>query len=602
MTHMIQPDMAKNPDTQRPWRPQKPWMEQWEEIAGQRSKVSYDMNNHRVNRFHQATQAFRHDRYFPYNLRDPWDQFQMFIGIMNIIPVWILRDQLREEVEDDADDDDDYTADSNNKATRSSTYVQREEKPRANGKRDKKGQRPRPPYENYNRRPVVVENDEEIQQLVQESHDRKADRADQFLDNPARSIQIYLSSYMMQQGFHYTERNLTLIPHIIRFYVEFLLNERFLAHDEAETEASLRRSLTIIELALSELPLTSKIMKHLPWNDKFTQGCKQLFGVAENMLQVTSVIPSTTDFTSGDLGEQTSVNELKVDDIPTVEPYLDEIIKHGEALPIYDILSGTSDVWPPEGVVLEGPPTPISLAADSDWGSTDTSAIWGSLDESMSLLPLLGPTALPLTHTTGVVEQSVRKVVSITDSHESLPFVVKFDLDKSSEGPSAKAVEEEISIRLSKVVLEPWLGWPEHADEIETKVPHILGNSRGRVVVYDDGQSVIYDHGSDSFRSSADDPSIRDSLDAKAPAHDPLQHSITLLLDPESTKMLRLGMGLVGTWVQIARNVDLDLDSMSSIGEGTENVDRSAPQRFWYLRDLKAVLPSYHTDVYQPIS
>lgn len=126
----------------------------------------------------------------------------MFIGILNIVPVWIPKDQLERGVEDDVDDDDDFTVDSSGKATKFPMDVQREERPRFNGKQDKKKQRPRPPYENYNKPPIVVENDEEIQQLLQESLDRKADRTDQFMGDPAKSIQIFLSSYMMQQGFH----------------------------------------------------------------------------------------------------------------------------------------------------------------------------------------------------------------------------------------------------------------------------------------------------------------------------------------------------------------------------------------------------------------
>lgn len=76
------------------------------------------------------------------------------------------------------------------------------------------------------------------------------------------------------------DRNLTLIPLLIRFYINFLVKEEvFSVESEPELIASLHEALIIINLAEFELPLTSQITKSLPWNDVFSGGCEELFDV-----------------------------------------------------------------------------------------------------------------------------------------------------------------------------------------------------------------------------------------------------------------------------------------------------------------------------------
>jgi hypothetical protein len=60
--------------------------------------------------------------------------------------------------------------------------------------------RPREPYELYDVHPTIVENDEQIQVLLAEAYEKRNARAEKFLADPAKAIQIYLSSYMWSQG------------------------------------------------------------------------------------------------------------------------------------------------------------------------------------------------------------------------------------------------------------------------------------------------------------------------------------------------------------------------------------------------------------------
>jgi hypothetical protein len=60
--------------------------------------------------------------------------------------------------------------------------------------------RPRAPYELYGKTPVVVEGDDEIRVLLDAARTSKDDRLVDFLANPAHGIQVFLSSYMKNQG------------------------------------------------------------------------------------------------------------------------------------------------------------------------------------------------------------------------------------------------------------------------------------------------------------------------------------------------------------------------------------------------------------------
>lgn len=250
------------------------------------------------------------------------------------------------------------------------------------------------------------------------------------------------------------------------------------------------------------------------------------------------------------------------------------------------------------------------------WGGMElddiTENLWGGDDADTweippppTLFPILGPTALPLTHTSGIVEWSMRRIRYVVnpgddnDSSAANVIASKFP----SDGPSADAVESDFSSRLSKVVMEPWLDWETSGEEGDTASPQIKGTSRGSVKVYEKGQGVMYEYDSD-VRSNAF-AAAPSPNGTSLPAHDPLKHTITLLVAPETAKLLRVGMGLGATWVQIARQTDLrneqevrETEIEGSGGESISSPDGSGDSdihgRFWYLSNLLIVLPSFH--------
>ncbi|KAG2106246.1 uncharacterized protein F5147DRAFT_805010 [Suillus discolor] len=71
-----------------------------------------------------------------------------------------------------------------------------------------------------------------------------------------------------------SERNLLDAPHLLSFFLNFVLWNRVLP--KALHECSIHSALDIVELTKKELPLTYKIRQAL--HDVFSNGCKECFG------------------------------------------------------------------------------------------------------------------------------------------------------------------------------------------------------------------------------------------------------------------------------------------------------------------------------------
>ncbi|KAG6807660.1 hypothetical protein H0H93_001267 [Arthromyces matolae] len=192
-----------------------------------------------------------------------------------------------------------------------------------------------------------------------------------------------------------------------------------------------------------------------------------------------------------------------------------------------------------------------------------------------SLLSLLGPTAFPLTHTTGIVERSVRLIKSYSEppAHDKLP---KSPVASHAE---PEAVEIELEGRFAKVVLEPWIGWDDYSNIMPSMAkPRILETSVGPV------HGVVGVNG--EVEPLRTEPTTRRVQGEGLVPHDPFMDDITVLVDPALLPSLSVGMGIGGTWVQLARQVDFD-------GEKEKTHQFTTGSRYWYIDELALVLPSY---------
>jgi hypothetical protein len=349
-------------------------------------------------------------------------------------------------------------------------------------------------------------------------------------------------------------------------------------------------------MARKELPLTAKIAKVMP--DNFSLACQECWGIKADGYK--RLIP-----------EEEAVNE-ETDEPHAKRPKIDD--------PDSGILKSAVEEFEAElkaanvEVIKTGPDIVMADAvkdiladttiADNDggWGST-TSGAWGSSadydpssftplesdpwatptfdwapPEQHSLLSLLGPTTLPITHTTGVVEWSLRKIRMMIPPPAVLPKAPTAGDGEEEADP--EGVEVELQRRFAKVVLEPWLGW-DSADEPVLSRPRILETSRGPVVLDSDKEARHENGGAGTGMERIGMP------------HDPLKDNITILVEPDVLSSLSIGMGLGATWVQLARQRDdgqrVKRKKKKGKGKAKEVVS------YWYMDELMMIFPSYYT-------
>jgi hypothetical protein len=214
---------------------------------------------------------------------------------------------------------------------------------------------------------------------------------------------------------------------------------------------------------------------------------------------------------------------------------------------------------------------------------TEPAANWDP-PEFNSLMALLGPTALPLTHTPGVVEWAVRRIKSFTHP----PPTNALPMSPVVNEVDPEAVELELQGRFAKVVFSPWIGWDQTQDEMpHLAKPRILETSRGPVIGEGEKAEAITNGTSSGAAASPQQP---ESLKP----HDPFNDDITVLVEPGVVEYLSVGMGIGATWVQLAREQDFAEDS-TKMGKKKKGKSKKNTNRYWYIDELLMVLPSYHS-------
>ncbi len=199
------------------------------------------------------------------------------------------------------------------------------------------------------------------------------------------------------------------------------------------------------------------------------------------------------------------------------------------------------------------------------------------------LMELFGMTILPLKYDAGgrggpnkvgVVERSMRRVKAVFKPGEG-------DRERKWKG-----LDDDLTKRLSRVVLTPWLGWDDGGIAIEYRTPSVQG---------------------DSLRQTGENGAEQEfSRHAARYAHDPEKDDITLLVEPHVADLIMVGMGLGGTWVQLVPAREESPKSHSDRGRGRgrgRGQGHTAggggkPQKeftFWYAEHVQLAVPSFWT-------
>ncbi|KAJ7026868.1 hypothetical protein C8F04DRAFT_101809 [Mycena alexandri] len=445
-----------------------------------------------------------------------------------------------------------------------------------------------------------------------------------FLDAPARSIEIFLSSHMRSRGQMWAARKLVSAPHLLRFFLNYLLRNQVLP----ECADGLREALNTVDRAAAELPLVPQISNALP--DAFSSACQRWWrrkaeGYVAKDLEAGEEAdePKAKRAKHGHQRDE-AIEEISTDSAAAVtnDGIATEDTVMGRAATasggwgavggwgVQDVKMTTNDADPSNIQVVPATAggwggggwgaadantntsdqdADMPAAAEGGWSAStgatgwDSGTGWGPTNTvniaqakpqpefiPTTLLTLLGPTALPVTHAPGIVEQSPRRVKTITPPAPSTE-AQNAPSDKDMGG-AAYAVERVLEERMYRVALAPWLDSNATADP-----PRILATSRGALA-----------------------PAVAASSAHPKP-HDLSTGEIVVLMEPEAAKLLCKGMGLVATWVQLARVQD-DEDA----NDDAKVKDVEAPQtnltkkqkarrglRYWYIDEIMMVLPSY---------
>ncbi|GLB34237.1 hypothetical protein LshimejAT787_0111210 [Lyophyllum shimeji] len=620
--------------------PRKEWWEVWMENEDLKMTGPYNPHISALDRLYEAAADFKKMRAWPggaLGIAAIWDQFRLFVGLLSNTPVWTRTDKLQQESDTDSDSNDEAEFEEQKTAE---LDAQSERKP-GPGKFQPRP-RARPPYALYGVEPIPVSSDEEVRHLLNSENARREEQMVEFLNDPEEKLKIFLSSYIRKQGLVWHDPNLVNIPRLLGFFIRFLIRNR--VFPEIEFDKALQRSLAVIELAQKELILTSKIAKQIP--DDFHRACRACWGQkADGYKPIPAVEPEKKpdseqprDLAGGEPdakrpkldtehGEaakrddaQAAVDrfeaELKAANVEVIKVD-DDLMKDAEKLQVIkDNLNPDIDALPTWAKSDDWPRASNDAGSgwgrsDSGWGNGpegwgtntdgDAAPSWGTNDSAdpdpwapipvdwgppvvHSLLPMLGPTALPLTHTGGIVECSVRRVKSFAAPPAPGTLPKSPVVASGEEDPDA--VDVELERRFAKVVLAPWPGWDRASDEMPHMAqPRILETSRGpiRGVVKADGRVEPLPAGTEP-----------EPVQEGVIPHDPFNDDITLLVEPELVPLLSPKLGVGGTFVQIARGQDF-----ASAGDKKKKKKKAKSKksstRYWYIEELLLTLPSYHT-------
>lgn len=376
---------------------------------------------------------------------------------------------------------------------------------------------------------------------------------------------------------------------MISFFLRYLIRSR--VFPEPEYERPIKRALEVTELARLELPNSWKMGRALP--DAFSDGCRGLWGSMQAQW-VPPAVPSPdsidepeakrqrlddSEGSDADAQESSSPNKTSV----AAADADADIAAEPNPAPVAGGWGTTTDGpelvgWGPSTDGWDGAHATIEDADDDDGNPNPVlSELLPPIIEALptwdveppTLLPLLGPTALPLTHTTGVVEQSTRRIVRVEPPR--LPRLL------AQNAPAAEAVEEDLACRFARVVLAPWERLDARTYEAGSDVlpPTVLSTSRGAAVLDEEGVG-----------------------EGEAPVgpHRPWKDEIGVLVDPKLTDVFVTGMGLGAIWVEIVRGPEMET---STAGAGTSKKGKGKKKevpKYWFMEQLVHQLPSFYKD------
>jgi hypothetical protein len=168
-----------------------------------------------------------------------------------------------------------------------------------------------------------------------------------------------------------------------------------------------------------------------------------------------------------------------------------------------------------------------------------------------TIFPFLGPSSLPYTYIPIRAEESTRILVDI------LP-------------PDPNSLNLLVA-SLGVLVLQPW-PHPDDDTDSMVKSPQLL-----------------------TFKEDEETYSVSLAARKAAKRFDPAKDSIRVYVDPAVLTECKVGMGIGGLWVQVARRVEESEDEKGEKSSKKGKSNKAASNEWWYMESLRHAIPGYWT-------
>ncbi|KAG2013103.1 hypothetical protein CC2G_010042 [Coprinopsis cinerea AmutBmut pab1-1] len=508
-----------------------PWWEHWEVSEEGRRVKNLNSKESRVQKLLAAASDFKSGRPWPAGIgqqTDPayiWSKFESYLGIVSIPVGKKKKPKVFRELDHDSDfsDEDGEDGDGDNN--------------------------------------LVVGKDK---------------KTVAFIKDPVESTKIFLSSYARAKGIIWSAINLTQMPRLMQFFLQFLIRSRVFP----ESETGFRLALDVANQAFIELPLAFDLGADLS-PEPFGKACQAVWGrKAEGYRSV----EHDAEFLAS-LEEPSKITEV-VEGAPEGE-------QQDGAPEAPQLLDTTSEGWVPSpwGATDETSGNEASGGWGSGgWGAPESGGGWGetggedgalnswmTVEEDSSPKVVL-PDAIGQTHTTGIVERSLRRIKNLLPIPANLPPPAE---PVDGAVPDAADIEATLERAYPKVVLTPWLNWDGGEMPVYSS-PTILDTSNGPVV---EPPFTARD-------ASEEAPKL---APGEVKKHDPGNDDITIFVEPSIFEKLQnaKGMAIAGTWVQIVRKPKETSDEPPPAKK--KKGKKKSAANIWYLDDLGGIFPSFWT-------
>jgi hypothetical protein len=474
-------------------------------------------------------------------------------------------------------------------------------------------------------------------------------RCEQFLANPALAVKCLLSHEFRNRGLYWLEFNLHAGPILILAFLEYIIRHELFPR--AEYGEALKEAAEVARKARDELPKTKEASSVL--RDGWGTVCVGIWGSREEVqwgIDGFSWSPSKAD----DEGYITELSDAPVatlieenDELVLLSPTSGgdpaiEVLSNSNTAPSVNVVpnklsndslktattvvvdattigtgaggwGGHSSSTSSTDVPAEGENASTPLAAEAPATTDDTTHGWGDHEDeeneyygssptwdapAPSMFVYVGCASFPLTHAPVRAERSVREILAIRPP---------MDIFASTHASPISLLHS----KLATVTLGPWRNgnndnarsYKEGGDIPPPVMLRMCSSERDAKRTEKDDQAEE-EYPAQFFRTGE-----------VGRTHDAFKDAITVFVDPEIIGSLTVGLGVGGTFVQVARRLDAptfpaikDGNAAHAAHYGKGDSANQSPahlppykpndgRSWWYLDNVSQVVPSYWTDI-----